>query len=151
MRKGTVVKMSEELKELLINNDCKAHVDEFGECEGVVIGLTYPELPDCEVDVRWKPSDLKYGYLPKDLIVIEDYYFYGYIIELDEESLIGILKRDYCLHKELDITLNLLSDEQKSHLCVGRVLRYDEESGLIEYRLPEEDWRELITIFETED
>ena len=46
-----------------------AHVDEFGDCVGVVQGPTFPNVPDApEVDVRWEPSQLRYGYLPEDLV-----------------------------------------------------------------------------------
>ena len=35
---------------------------------GVVQGPTFPDMPDApEVDVRWEPSQLRYGYLPEDL------------------------------------------------------------------------------------
>lgn len=58
------------------------HVEEFGECVGVVDGpVDYnscePGHPDYdeskvgpEVDVRWKPSNLRYGYHADDLEVI---------------------------------------------------------------------------------
>lgn len=50
-----------------------AHVDEFGDCVGVVIGFTdYNNKGDVrdenkvgpEVDVRWAPSNLRYAYHP---------------------------------------------------------------------------------------
>lgn len=55
------------------------HVDEFGDCEGLVQGPT--DLNNCkpgepeydlsklgsEVDVRWQPSNLRYAYNPADL------------------------------------------------------------------------------------
>lgn len=44
------------------------HVEEFGDCVGVVEGPTHPGCP--EVDVRWKPSNLCYGYLPSKLEVV---------------------------------------------------------------------------------
>jgi hypothetical protein len=46
-----------------------AHVDEFGACEGTVIGPAFADGPD--VDVRWWPSGLRYAYLPDELEVIE--------------------------------------------------------------------------------
>lgn len=46
-----------------------AHVDEFGGCEGTVIGPAFADGPD--VDVRWWPSGLLYAYLPEELEVIE--------------------------------------------------------------------------------
>jgi len=53
------------------------HIEEFGECVGVVDGLVdwnvvppsdplYVE-PGPEVDVRWQPSNLRYAYDPNDL------------------------------------------------------------------------------------
>ncbi len=79
IKKGDTVKMSAEIKQMLIDNDCKAHVDEFGECVGVVEdpvdfnndGENDPDKIGPEVNVRWKPSNLRYGYLPeRDLIKI---------------------------------------------------------------------------------
>lgn len=58
------------------------HLEEFGECIGIVQGpLDYnnvpPGHPDYEpdkvgpeVDVRWQPSNLRYGYHPDDLELI---------------------------------------------------------------------------------
>jgi hypothetical protein len=68
MKPGTVVKMSEELKLAFIANDCADHVQEFGDCTGTVIGPMQPGWE--EVDVRWHPSELKYGYHPKHLVVV---------------------------------------------------------------------------------
>lgn len=58
MKKGDKVKMSKALKENLIQNDCKEHVDEFGDCVGTI------ELIDIyhDADIRWEPSKLKYAY-----------------------------------------------------------------------------------------
>jgi hypothetical protein len=70
---GDNVKMSEDVKKLLIENDCKEHVDEFGDCEGVVIGQTFEDNFEDDidyVDVRWKPSELKYGYHKNQLVKI---------------------------------------------------------------------------------
>lgn len=79
IKTGDVVKMSEHLKQTLISNDCKEHVDEFGECEGTVEDLiNYNSNGENdknkigpEFNVRWKPSMLRYGYNPKDLIKIK--------------------------------------------------------------------------------
>ncbi len=89
MKRGTQVRMSEELKREFRGNcgeagrhmgpfdpddasDCwgcsSAHVEEFGECIGIVDGLI-----DCgtskgpEVDVKWQPSGLRYAYHPDKL------------------------------------------------------------------------------------
>lgn len=70
--RGDLVKMSDSCKQGLIDNDCKEHVDEFGECIGVVEGLVdWGEHKGPEVDVRWFPSELRYAYNPKtDLIKV---------------------------------------------------------------------------------
>lgn len=88
MKPGTRVRMTEELKKRLRGrcgelghhvdevDDAEsdgtycfacssAHVDEFGDCEGVVEDLVQPNCP--EVNVRWQPSNLRYGYDPKYL------------------------------------------------------------------------------------
>jgi hypothetical protein len=64
--------MSQEIKQLFIANGSHEHVEEFGDCVGVVIGpvdygdgAIYPE-----VDVRWQPSNLKYAYDAKYLVNI---------------------------------------------------------------------------------
>jgi hypothetical protein len=79
MKPGTRVRMSEAFKKLLLGNcdhrslrsaemchKCSfGHVVEFGHCEGIVEELVQP---DCvEVNVRWQPSGLRYGYDPKNL------------------------------------------------------------------------------------
>lgn len=61
---GDFVKMSQTLKNGFIKNDCKDHVKEFGDCEGVVEIID--EYKDCKV--RWKPSMLNYYYPMKGLI-----------------------------------------------------------------------------------
>lgn len=74
MEPGTKVRMNQKLKDALIQNGCKEHVDEFGECIGVVIGLTnYITQLGPEVEVYWQPSNLHYAYHPKYLEVINDY------------------------------------------------------------------------------
>ena len=79
MKPGTKVRMSRGLRKELINNDCMEHVMEFGRCIGVVLGpLDYNNVPKSdptydphkvgpEVDVRWLPNNLKYGYHPDKL------------------------------------------------------------------------------------
>lgn len=64
MRPGTKVRMSDEIKRHLIANDSSEHVEEFGDCEGVVVGLVdYGNgIIGPELDVRWQPSNLKYAY-----------------------------------------------------------------------------------------
>ena len=44
------------------------HVAEFGDCVGIVQGLTdYGSRQGPEVDVRWQPSNLRYAYHPDEL------------------------------------------------------------------------------------
>jgi hypothetical protein len=69
MSPGTKVKMSEELKQGLIEMDCKDHVDEFGDCIGIVEDKVW-EYDDI-INVRWQPSGLRYMYNPKTLIIWE--------------------------------------------------------------------------------
>lgn len=67
------VKMSEELKQHFNDNGCEEHVKEFGNCVGVVDGFTdYGQtLKGPEVDVRWQPSNRRYAYDPKTLIIVD--------------------------------------------------------------------------------
>lgn len=88
---GTRVRMSDELKRVLrgrcgeagahigpfddVDSDCfacsSAHVDEFGECVGIVQGKMFPDVDDApEVNVIWTPSGLCYGYDPAMLAVV---------------------------------------------------------------------------------
>lgn len=97
MRPGDRVRMTEAHKQNLRGNclqsnhtseeDCMycstRHVEEFGECIGVVIGLTnfnnvpvgHPDYYDYKVgpefDVRWQPSNLRYAYPESALEVVE--------------------------------------------------------------------------------
>lgn len=64
---GDIVKMSDDIKLKLISNGCEEHVSEFGHCEGIVIGYSFDDVKDY-LEVRWKPSNLKYGYDIKELI-----------------------------------------------------------------------------------
>lgn len=82
MKSGTRVKMSASIKRRLIANGSHEHVKEFGRCIGEVIGqVDYNNCaPDDanyditkvgpDVDVRWSPSNLKYGYHPDDLVEV---------------------------------------------------------------------------------
>lgn len=46
-----------------------AHVDEFGDCVGIVEGpVDYGTQKGPEVEVLWLPSRLRYGYHPDQLI-----------------------------------------------------------------------------------
>ncbi len=74
IKKGDTVIMSTSYKQELIKTNSNDHAIEFGGCEGVVEDRVFPDLTEeqaPEVNVRWKPSGLKYGYNPnKDLIKI---------------------------------------------------------------------------------
>ena len=64
--------MSERFKEALRANDSREHVEEFGDCVGVVQGPTdYGSQQGPEVDVRWQPSNLRYAYHPDNLERVE--------------------------------------------------------------------------------
>jgi hypothetical protein len=68
IKPGTLVRMKPALKQGFIKNGCKAHVDEFGHCIGVVEGpVDYGNSLGPEVDVRWQPSNLRYMYHPDEL------------------------------------------------------------------------------------
>ena len=64
---GSKVKMNDFCKKGLSENDWQEHVDEFGDCIGIVEEL-YPEYS--EAKIRWQPSKLNYiyGLIHLDLI-----------------------------------------------------------------------------------
>lgn len=74
MTPGTRVRMTEGLKDRFRAGGCQEHVDEFGECQGIVEGLVqWPGgYAGPEVEVRWQPSGLRYGYHPDDLQEVTD-------------------------------------------------------------------------------
>jgi hypothetical protein len=73
MSPGTRVKMSKALKAKLRASKSTQHLSEFGQCEGVVLGLTdYKTCLGPEVDVRWFPSGLRYAYHPDDLEAVHE-------------------------------------------------------------------------------
>jgi hypothetical protein len=60
--------MSAAFKRALQENGSREHVREFGECVGIVEGpVDYGTQRGPEVNVRWQPSNLRYGYHPDDL------------------------------------------------------------------------------------
>lgn len=70
---GTRVRLTADAKDNFVKNDCQEHVDEFGHCEGVVIGPAFEDAPQMEyVDVRWIPSRLRYSYPVSALEVIAE-------------------------------------------------------------------------------
>jgi hypothetical protein len=69
MKAGTHVRMSARLKRALRDNGCGDHVDEFGDCVGIVEGpVDFGTQQGPEVDVRWQPSGLRYAYHPSQLV-----------------------------------------------------------------------------------
>lgn len=68
MKTGDRVKMSNSLKQNLIEMKCEDHVNEFGDCEGVVEDKVWND--DNTINVRWQPSGLRYMYDPETLIKI---------------------------------------------------------------------------------
>lgn len=63
---GDVVRMTETYK----NNSPGEHTEEFGHCLGVVLGKTFKNEEGPELDVRWFPSLMRYGYHPDDLELV---------------------------------------------------------------------------------
>lgn len=57
--------MNAVLIRALRKTHCVDHLKEFGTCIGIVQGPTHAGWP--EVDVRWQPSNLRYGYHSKYL------------------------------------------------------------------------------------
>lgn len=70
MKPGTLVRMAAHLRNAFRANGSRQHVQEFGGCVGYVVGLTdYKTQMGPDVDVRWIPSYLIYGYQPEDLVI----------------------------------------------------------------------------------
>lgn len=78
MNPGTRVRLNAAFKARLLASDFRddflgfsgrAHVGEFGDCVGVVLGPVVYDRGRTfeEVDVRWEPSGLRYGYKPENL------------------------------------------------------------------------------------
>lgn len=71
MKRGIYVCMSEDLKRQFRRNDSVEHVEEFGDCIGIVEGpVDWGTCQGPEVDVRWYPSRLRYAYHPDNLEVV---------------------------------------------------------------------------------
>lgn len=91
IKSGNRVRMSQKLKDKLKKDcldgnhrgpmpirggsDCDncstQHVEEFGDCIGIVQEhVNFRELDWPEVNVLWLPSNLRYCYLPEDLILL---------------------------------------------------------------------------------
>jgi len=79
MKSGTKVRMTEAYKQQLIASDCAEHAEEFFNCVGIVEGpIDYGTQQGPEVDVRWQPSGLRYGYHPDQLVEVNELNFYVY-------------------------------------------------------------------------
>ena len=110
---GVTVKMGKELKEALISNDCKAHVDEFGDFEGIVQGFVdYGTSTGPEVDVCWKPDMLRYGYKPEQLEVVDevvivssDTDFIQLLGESKNIKLYNAMKKSFVTYPEYDYVM----------------------------------------------
>lgn len=70
MKIGAIVKLSEKFKSKMITNGCKPHIDEFGKSLGKVSGPMWANGEGPEIDVKWEPYGLRYGYNPEDLIIV---------------------------------------------------------------------------------
>lgn len=69
---GKRVRMTQALKEHLVRGCSQHHVEEFGDCVGVVRRLAnWGEYHGPEVDVCWEPSGLVYAYPHELLEVVE--------------------------------------------------------------------------------
>ena len=64
---GDRVRMTEAFKKNMIARGCADHIEEFGDCEGIVEGPTYPHADCDEVDVKWLPFGTKFAYFPINL------------------------------------------------------------------------------------
>lgn len=78
LRPGARVRMSDAYK-AEAREHSPAHVAEFGHCIGIVAGPVDYNAPGAasdpaklgpELDVRWQPSNLRYGYAPEHLVVL---------------------------------------------------------------------------------
>lgn len=81
MKPGDIVRMNAACKKALFKTGSHDHVKEFGRCVGEVIGPTdYGNQLGPELDVRWKPSNLRYAYAPAhlQLVTMKAFYVWGY-------------------------------------------------------------------------
>jgi len=70
MKIGDRVKMTDNFKRN--NPNSQDHINEFGSCSGIVVG--YIDKSYVDIDVRWIPSELKYGYTIDSLELDYQYY-----------------------------------------------------------------------------
>lgn len=75
MKPGTRVRMTKDFKRQMAQTGSAAHIQEFGGCVGVVEepldynapGEKDPRKIGPELNVRWRPSRLRYAYHPAHL------------------------------------------------------------------------------------
>lgn len=80
IKKGDIVKMSWKLRFALLKSKSFGHLFEFAFCKGIVGDLVnynndnenHSEKLGPEINVRWQPSNLRYCYLPEELIRVID-------------------------------------------------------------------------------
>lgn len=61
------VKLTEEHKQKLINNNCQDHVNEFGDCIGILNKIE----KNGDLEIIWFPSNLKYHYMCDAIQIVE--------------------------------------------------------------------------------
>lgn len=65
----------------------------------------------------------------------------GYIIEIDDDQIICLLKKDYNEDKELTIGRDLLTEEQNRMVKLGLIMRFDvEKQYTIEFMKEDGSW-----------
>jgi hypothetical protein len=65
----------------------------------------------------------------------------GYIIEVDEDEIICLLRKDYHEDKELTIGRDLLTEEQNRMIKLGLIMRFDVGAQhTIEFMKEDENW-----------
>lgn len=124
---GALVRMTENYRSKLWNHGSLAdgtpndellegnrdHVREFGSCIGVVQGLTkYVNTQGPEVDVRWRPSMLRYAYHPDNLEILPRFTEFLERIESEfctENRCFHILATRYILGVDTEKTLRRLA------------------------------------------
>jgi len=67
MKPGDKVRLTQDQKNTLLENDSICHVEEFGDCHGYIIDVEFVDYDDVWWNVRWEPSKLRYCYPEKGL------------------------------------------------------------------------------------
>jgi hypothetical protein len=123
IKSGDKVGMRQSFKDSLIKNGSEEHIKEFGDCVGIVEdyvnynnnGENDQNKIGPELNVRWIPSKLRYGYLPEDLVLIkssneseEDLY----ISDVSDSVNIKPIKCTVCSNKDQDKITNIIKGEE---------------------------------------